>query len=99
MVKHGFAKECIAGLAGLEFDRLVQTKGENFYDKERYGNPDQAREAVQQNAREVYDNSPYGQQPDGYNVNDVNDDRMNNADAPERTDDHHEVLRNYSQQY
>ncbi|KAL8822388.1 MAG: hypothetical protein Q9191_006878, partial [Dirinaria sp. TL-2023a] len=32
---HKLAKEILAGFAGAEADRLVQTKGEDFYDREK----------------------------------------------------------------
>lgn len=34
-VSHQFAKELLVGLAGVEADRLAETKGEDFIDRER----------------------------------------------------------------
>jgi len=34
-VNHQFAKEMLVGLAGVEADRLAETKGEDFIDRER----------------------------------------------------------------
>lgn len=37
-VSHAFAKELLAGFVGGEADKLVETKGEDFYDRERVRN-------------------------------------------------------------
>ena len=34
-MSHQFAKELLAGFAGAEVDKLAETKGEDFYDRER----------------------------------------------------------------
>lgn len=43
------AKDIIAGFAAGEADKLVETKGENFYDREKM------RHDAQQNAGNYYD--------------------------------------------
>ncbi|KAK7203394.1 hypothetical protein BZA70DRAFT_291425 [Myxozyma melibiosi] len=37
-VSHAFAKELLAGIAGAEVDKLVETKGLNFVDREKAKN-------------------------------------------------------------
>ncbi|CAO3668091.1 unnamed protein product [Umbelopsis ramanniana] len=34
-VSHGFAKELLAGFAGAEIDKLIETKGLDFVDREK----------------------------------------------------------------
>lgn len=34
-VSHAFAKELLVGLAGAEIDKLAETKGEDFIDREK----------------------------------------------------------------
>ena len=36
VVNHAFAKELLVGFAGAEIDKLAETKGEDFFDRERY---------------------------------------------------------------
>lgn len=48
-VSHAFAKEMLAGLAGAEIDKLAETKGEDFVDRER------AKHAAKQNVEKMYD--------------------------------------------
>ena len=48
-VSHGLAKEMLAGLAGLEVDRLAQTKGADFVDRE------EAKRHAENQARSLYD--------------------------------------------
>ncbi|CAN6597907.1 hypothetical protein TRVA0_001S05028 [Trichomonascus vanleenenianus] len=55
-VSHQFAKEALAGIAGAEVDKLFETKGLDFLDRER------AKRDAQQLAEQHYDNH-YGQQP------------------------------------
>lgn len=43
------AKEILAGFAGVEADRLIQTKGEDFYDREK------VKRQAQDNASNYYD--------------------------------------------
>lgn len=50
-VSHSFAKEAIAGIAGAEIDKLVETKGLDYIDSERA-----KREASEQIDRH-YDNN------------------------------------------
>jgi len=58
-VSHQFAKELLAGFAGAEVDKLAETKGEDFYDRER------AKHQAKENAERLYDQH-YGQQGDQY---------------------------------
>jgi hypothetical protein len=53
-VNHQFAKEVLAGFAGAEVDRLAETKGEDFIDRER------AKHDAKRNAEHMYDEH-YGQ--------------------------------------
>ncbi|KAH6896047.1 hypothetical protein B0T10DRAFT_479357 [Thelonectria olida] len=48
-VKHSFAKEIIAGLAGAEVDKLVETKGLDYVDREK------AKRHARQQAEHLYD--------------------------------------------
>lgn len=49
-VSHQFAKEALVGLVGAEIDRLAETKGMDFYDKER------AKHQAKENVQGMYDN-------------------------------------------
>ncbi|EPE04878.1 cipc-like antibiotic response protein [Ophiostoma piceae UAMH 11346] len=60
-VNHAFAKEALAAFAGAEVDKLVETKGLDFIDREK------AKHHAKQNAEQLYDQQ-YGNQPD-YNPN------------------------------
>lgn len=60
-VSHGFAKEILAGLAATEVDRLAETKGADFVDRER------AKHEAKKRAETLYDEH-YGQY-DEYNPN------------------------------
>jgi len=51
-VSHQFAKEALVGLVGAEVDRLAETKGMDFYDKERAKH--HAKEGVQNMYDEHY---------------------------------------------
>ncbi|KAL1302972.1 hypothetical protein AAFC00_003289 [Neodothiora populina] len=53
-VSHQFAKELLAGFAGAEVDKLAETKGEDFFDREK------AKHQAKQNAEHMYDQH-YGQ--------------------------------------
>ncbi|KAI1138693.1 hypothetical protein F5Y05DRAFT_47347 [Hypoxylon sp. FL0543] len=53
-VNHAFAKELIAGIAGAEVDKLVETKGLDFVDREK------AKRHAKEQAEHLYD-SQYGQ--------------------------------------
>lgn len=53
-VDHGFAKEMLAGFAGAEVDRLAETKGEDFVDKER------AKHEAKKKSGQLYDQQ-YGE--------------------------------------
>eukprot|EP00249_Psilotum_nudum_P025193 c29440_g1_i1 orf=84-470(+) len=53
-VSHQFAKELIAGFAGAEVDRLAETKGEDFVDRER------AKHEAKKRAENLYDQQ-YGE--------------------------------------
>jgi hypothetical protein len=48
-VTHAFAKELLAGFAAAEVDKLAETKGEDWWDKER------AKHEAKQNAEHMYD--------------------------------------------
>lgn len=48
-VNHEFAKELIASFAGAEVDKLVETKGLDYVDKEK------AKHQAKQNAERLYD--------------------------------------------
>jgi hypothetical protein len=48
-VSHQFAKELLVGFAGAEADKLIETKGLDFVDRER------AKHHAQQNAEHLYD--------------------------------------------
>jgi len=60
-VSHQFAKEALVGLAGLEVDRLAETKGEDYFDREK------AKHDAKRNAEHMYDQH-YGNQ-DNYDPN------------------------------
>jgi len=60
-VNHAFAKELLAGFVGGEVDKLAETKGEDFYDRER------AKHEAKQRANQMYDDH-YGNQ-DQYDPN------------------------------
>ncbi|KAM0800193.1 hypothetical protein BDR22DRAFT_852105 [Usnea florida] len=51
---HTFAKDILAGFAGGEADKLVETKGEDFYDREKL------KRDAQQNASQYYDQQYQG---------------------------------------
>ncbi|KAH8664227.1 hypothetical protein BX600DRAFT_464043 [Xylariales sp. PMI_506] len=48
-VSHGFAKELIAGFAGAEVDKLVETKGLDYIDAE------EAKHKAKKQAEQLYD--------------------------------------------
>jgi len=58
-VSHGFAKELLAGFVGGEVDKLAETKGMDFYDKEK------AQHRAKKGAEQMYDDH-YGDM-DQYN--------------------------------
>ncbi|KAI5365087.1 hypothetical protein Slin15195_G046240 [Septoria linicola] len=60
-VSHQFAKELLAGFAGGEVDRLAETKGADYIDREK------AKRQAQKNAEDMYDQH-YGDQ-DQYDPN------------------------------
>ncbi|KAK9239473.1 signal transduction protein [Lipomyces kononenkoae] len=53
-VSHAFAKELLMGIAGAEVDKLIETKGLDFYDRER------AKRHAYEQVNQMYD-SHYGQ--------------------------------------
>jgi hypothetical protein len=67
-VSHAFAKELLAGFAAAEVDRLAETKGADFIDRER------AKHDARKNAENLYDQhygdydqyDPNQQQPHGH---------------------------------
>lgn len=48
-VSHAFAKELLAGFAGAEVDKLAETKGEDYYDREK------AKHEAKRRADQLYD--------------------------------------------
>lgn len=71
-VSHKFAKELLAGIVGGEVDKLFETKGLDYLDRDR------AKEQAQQQVQENYDNHYGGQQewhPDSQPPFDYNSDR------------------------
>lgn len=60
-VSHQFAKELLVGLAGVEVDRLAETKGADYIDREK------AKREAKKNAEHMYDQH-YGNE-DNYNPN------------------------------
>lgn len=48
-VSHGFAKELLAGFAGAEVDKLAETKGMDFLDREK------AKHHAKKQAEHLYD--------------------------------------------
>lgn len=61
-VSHAFAKELLAGFAGAEVDKLAETKGEDFYDREK------AKHEAKRRAEQMYDQH-YGDNYDQYDPN------------------------------
>jgi hypothetical protein len=78
-VSHGFAKEMLAGLAGFEVDRLAETKGEDYLDREK------AKRHAKESAEQMYDDQyggqdqydPQQQQPHGRLQREFGEDRWN----------------------
>ena len=60
-VSHQFAKELLVGLAGAEVDRLAETKGADYIDRER------AKHEAKKNAEHMYDQHYGGE--DNYDPN------------------------------
>lgn len=60
---HTMAKDILAGLAGAEADKLVETKGEDFYDREKM------KRDAQENASNYYDQQYQGGGGSGYRGN------------------------------
>lgn len=56
-MSHAFAKELIAGIAGAEVDKLVETKGLDAIDREK------AKRHAKQQAEQLYDQQ-HGDQDD-----------------------------------
>lgn len=61
-VSHGFAKELLAGFAGAEVDRLAETKGADYIDREK------AKHEAKKRAEHLYDEH-YGNNYDQYDPN------------------------------
>ncbi|PIA91582.1 hypothetical protein CB0940_09231 [Cercospora beticola] len=61
-VSHQFAKELLAGFAGGEVDRLAETKGADYIDREK------AKRQARENAEQMYDQH-YGNNYDQYDPN------------------------------
>ncbi|KAG9229768.1 hypothetical protein BJ875DRAFT_474004 [Amylocarpus encephaloides] len=63
-VSHQFAKELLVGIAGAEVDRLVETKGLDYVDREK------AKRHARENAERMYDEHYVrGQNADQYDPN------------------------------
>jgi hypothetical protein len=60
-INHQFAKELLVGFAGAEVDRLAETKGEDWFDKER------SKHEAKKRAEQLYDHHYGGQ--DQYDPN------------------------------
>ncbi|KAI2470244.1 hypothetical protein F4781DRAFT_180937 [Annulohypoxylon bovei var. microspora] len=60
-VNHGFAKEVLAGIAGAEVDKLFETKGLDFIDREK------AKHHAKKQAEHLYEQQYGGQ--DQYDPN------------------------------
>ena len=60
---HTVAKDLLAGFAGAEADKLVETKGEDFYDREKM------KRDAQNNASNYYDRQYQGGGDSGYGGN------------------------------
>ncbi|EFX00591.1 hypothetical protein CMQ_7593 [Grosmannia clavigera kw1407] len=60
-VNHAFAKEALAALAGAEVDKLIETKGLDFVDREK------AKHHARENANHLYDQQYSGR--DNFNPN------------------------------
>lgn len=60
-MSHQFAKELLAGFAGAEVDKLAETKGADYIDREK------AKRQARERSEELYD-SHYGDQ-DQYDPN------------------------------
>ena len=54
-MNHAFAKELLAGFVGAEVDKLAETKGEDWFDRER------AKHEAKKRAENMYDDH-YGDQ-------------------------------------
>ena len=61
-VSHAFAKELVAGFAGAEVDKLAETKGADWVDREK------AKRHARENAENMYDQH-YGNNYDQYDPN------------------------------
>lgn len=53
-MNHQFAKELLAGFAGAEVDKIAETKGEDYFDREK------AKHEAKRQAEQMYDDH-YGQ--------------------------------------
>ncbi|KAG9244936.1 hypothetical protein BJ878DRAFT_503806 [Calycina marina] len=63
-VSHAFAKELLAGIAGAEIDKLAETKGMDFVDREK------AKQHAKQQTEHMYDEHYVrGENADEYNPN------------------------------
>ncbi|KAF1936349.1 hypothetical protein EJ02DRAFT_459611 [Clathrospora elynae] len=61
-VSHQFAKELLAGFAGAEVDKLAETRGEDWFDKEK------TKREAKKHAEQMYDEHYVdGQGADQYN--------------------------------
>lgn len=63
-MSHAFAKELVAGFAAAEVDKLAETKGEDWFDREK------AKRHAKENAERMYDEHYVdGQGADQYDPN------------------------------
>ncbi|RDL38659.1 uncharacterized protein BP5553_02999 [Venustampulla echinocandica] len=69
-VSHQFAKELLVGIAGAEVDKLIETKGMDFVDREK------AKRHAKENVEHMYDEHYVREQ--GANEYDPNQYRPNN---------------------
>jgi len=67
-VSHGVAKELLAAAAGFEVDRLVETKGLDFVDRER------AKHQAKEQAKQLYDQQYSSQDQYDPNATQLHDD-------------------------
>ncbi|KAF2826668.1 hypothetical protein CC86DRAFT_445671 [Ophiobolus disseminans] len=66
-VSHQFAKELLAGFAGAEIDKLAETRGEDWFDREK------AKRQAKEHAERMYDEHYiHGQGADQYDPNQYN---------------------------
>ncbi|KAF2993059.1 hypothetical protein E8E13_000131 [Curvularia kusanoi] len=75
-VSHAFAKELLAGFAGAEVDKLAETKGEDWFDKEK------AKRQAKEHAERMYDE----QYIDGHGADQYDPNQYGRPERLERRD-------------